>query len=101
MIHRSESVAGLIEDHLARTGKTQVALEQETGITDTHIARMRSGALPGKWVLPSLAAALGIPLADLAAMVARERKNRVVGRGGHGRGSRRKRAGRSAAKGDR
>ena len=51
--------------------------------------------------LPSLAAALGIPLADLAAMVAREQKNRVVGRGVHGGASRRKHAAHRAAKGRR
>jgi len=51
--------------------------------------------------LPSLAAALGIPLADLAAMVARERKNRLVGRVVHGRSSRPKPISRRAAKGQR
>lgn len=51
--------------------------------------------------LPSLAAALGIPLADLAAMVARERKRRLVGRGAHGGASRRKPISRRAAKGQR
>jgi transcriptional regulator with XRE-family HTH domain len=38
-------------------------------------------ALPSRMAIPSLAAALGIPADELAALVARERARRVVGRG--------------------
>lgn len=86
-MHTCESIAELVEEHLRSTGKTQVALEAETGITDTHIGRIRSGALPGKWTVAPLAKALGLPVEELTALVARERSRRVVGRAGH-RGSR-------------
>lgn len=78
MVHQGESVADLIESHLSATGKTQVALEIETGITDTHIARIRAGKLPGKWTMPPLAKALGMTTEALAALVARERQARLV-----------------------
>lgn len=81
MMHKGESVAALVEAHLATTGKTQVAMESETGISDSHIARIRAGGLPGKWTLAPLARALGLSTARLSQLVDRERAARLVGGG--------------------
>mgnify|MGYP000272855089 CR=1 FL=1 len=80
----------------------QASIASRIGVHQTTVsAWQRGSSVPPSTRLPSLAAALGIPLADLAAMVARERKRRLVGRGAHGGALRRKHAAPRAAKGQR
>lgn len=86
------TLSNLIELETDKT--SQVDLARRTGVSQSTVSAWQSGlSLPPSTRLPSLALALGIPLADLTAMVARERKARgrrrgavmkVVGCRGHG-----------------
>lgn len=61
------------------TGKTsQVAFAEKVGVRQSTVSAWVNGvSLPPSTRLPSLAAALGMPLADLSALVARERSARL------------------------
>lgn len=91
---------------LEASGLTQTEMASRAGVAQTTVSGWQRGAsLPPSTRLPALAAALGMPVADLATMVARERKARlvaggrraaVVGRGSHGVRSCRKHGARAA-----
>lgn len=90
----------------------QAVLADRVGVHQTTVSSwMRGSSLPPRTRIPSLAAALGMPVDDLAALVARSRqaKGKAMGkrdhRSGRGRGhvvgSRRKSAAATAARGQR
>ena len=75
-----ETTAALIEAAITTKFRTQVALEQASGISDTSISNWRSGrTMPSRHVLPALAAALEMKPAELAELVAADRARRRHG----------------------
>jgi hypothetical protein len=70
--------SAMVEAWLKSKDLNAFRAQSALGATDTTISNWISGrALPPSTRLPSLAAALGMPLADLSALVARERSARL------------------------
>jgi hypothetical protein len=79
MIHPNESAtfAALIESRMGTLQLDQVELERRSLITDTSWARWRAGKLPSiKAMFPAIASALEVELADLEAVLERDRAAR-------------------------
>jgi transcriptional regulator with XRE-family HTH domain len=72
---------------LSATGKTQTAIAEKVGVFQTTVGGwIRGTSLPPSTRLPFLAAFLGMPVDDLRALVAKDRRARSKGLGRVGRG---------------
>ena len=73
------NTSALICDWMVTNGLTYETAARKIGAAVGAVHGWRSGGpLPSRLAIPSLAAALGIPAAELAALVARERSARLV-----------------------
>lgn len=99
------SIAAVVAEWRKAQGLTLQAASLRVGAGVATFHQWEDGTnLPSRLAEPGLAAALGMPVSDLAAMVARERKARLaggrkdgrMGRGSHGAGSCRQIAKRAA-----
>lgn len=87
MVHQTENFSGgsgVIAKYLSKNDLSVNKAAVRLGVAWATLGRWLAGdSLPPRTRIPALASALGLPVEELTALVARERSRRVVGRAGH------------------